>query len=69
MALNFVGDTLKMIKHKTWATVIVAIKSMGSMTKKGLGQMMPTSRMSSPAPQVGENSQSNVPDIVSYPVL
>ena len=30
-----VGDRLKMVKHKAWATTIVAPKSVGSMTTKG----------------------------------
>ena len=31
---------MKMVKHKAWATTIVAPKSVGSMTTKG--QMKPT---------------------------
>lgn len=50
---------LKMVKHKAWATTIVAPKLVGSMTTKG--QMKPTCRVSLTASQVGENSQSNVP--------
>ena len=52
-------DRLKMIKHKVWATTIVAPKLVGSMTTKG--QMKPTCRVSLTASQAGENSQSNVP--------
>ena len=55
-----VGKRLKMVKHKAWATTIVAHKSVGSMTTKG--QMKPTCRMSSTASQAGENSQSNAPE-------
>ena len=45
-----VWDRLKMIKHKVWATTIVAPKLVGSMT----------TRVSLTASQEGENSQSNV---------
>ena len=56
----WVGDRLKMVKHKAWATTIVAPKSVGSMTTKG--QMKPTCRVSLTASQAGEDSQSNVPE-------
>ena len=49
-----------MVKHKAWATTIVAPKSVGSMTTKE--PMKPTCRVSFTASQAGENSQSNVPD-------
>ena len=55
-----VGDRLKMLKHKAWATTIIAPKLVGSMTTKG--QMKPTCRVSLLASQAGENSQSNVPE-------
>ena len=48
-----------MVKHKAWATTIVAPKSEGSMTTKG--QMKPTCRVSWTASQAGENSKSKNP--------
>ena len=54
-----VGDRLKMVKRKAWATTIVVPKPVGPfMTMKE--QMKPTCRVSLTAPQAGENSQSNV---------
>ena len=55
-----VGDRLKMVKHKAWATTNVVPKSVGSMTMKG--QMKPTYRVSLTASLAGENSQSNTPE-------
>ena len=46
-----VGDRLKMVKHKAWATTIVAPKLVESMTTKG--QMKPTCRVSLTASQAG----------------
>ena len=51
---------LNMVKHKTWATTIVARKSVGSMTTKG--QMKSTCRVSSTVSQARGNSQTNVPE-------
>ena len=55
-----VGDRLKMVKHKAWATTIVTPKLVVSMTTKG--QMKPTCRVSLTASQAGEKSKSNVPE-------
>ena len=49
-----------MVKHKAWATTIVAPKLVGSITTKG--QMQPTCRVSLTASQAGENSQSHAPE-------
>ena len=49
-----------MHKHKTWATMIVAPKSVGSSTTKG--QTKPAFRVNLTVFQAGENSQINAPE-------